>query len=150
MLRLHACRWLAVAALLVGCASSSDRSATTIRVQTANDLVVVHVRVADTDQERRRGLAGVQHLSRDSGMAFVFARATRPTFWMKDVHIPLSIAFWRRDGRIVAITDMPLCRAGPCPRYVAPVPIVGALEVNRGFFRDEGIEVGDKIQLHVG
>jgi uncharacterized membrane protein (UPF0127 family) len=119
-------------------------------VQTADGRVAVQVRVADTDSERRRGLAGVQHLSRNSGMAFVFARETRPTFWMKDVHIPLSIAFWRRDGRIVAIRDMPLCRAGLCPRYVAPVPIVGALEVNRGFFRDEGIEVGDRIELHVG
>jgi uncharacterized membrane protein (UPF0127 family) len=150
MVRVHPVRWLAVAVLLAACSSSAGPAQATVRVHTATGPLMLHVRVADTDATRERGLAGVHHLPRDSGMVFVFDRARRPTFWMRDVEIPLSIAFWQRDGEIVAIRDMPLCHAGPCPRYMAPVPVVGAVEVNRGFFRDEGVEVGDRIELHVG
>ena len=119
-------------------------------MRTPHGVVPIHVRIAHTDAERQRGLMEVHHLAAGSGMAFVYDRPVRPSFWMKDVPIPLSVAFWRRDGRIVAIRDMPVCHTPPCPTYEAPVPIVGALEVNRGTFRRRGVEVGDRIELHVG
>jgi uncharacterized membrane protein (UPF0127 family) len=66
---------------------------------------------------------------------------------MKNTLIPLSIAFWDEDGRIVGIRDMDPCTADPCPTYGSPDPYVGALEVDQGFFTEHGVVIGDRIEL---
>jgi uncharacterized membrane protein (UPF0127 family) len=66
---------------------------------------------------------------------------------MKDTPIPLSIAFWDRRDRIVALLDMEPCRADPCPTYDAGVPYVGAVEANQGFFANHGVTTGDRVEL---
>jgi uncharacterized membrane protein (UPF0127 family) len=80
-------------------------------------------------------------------MAFVFRRPTETAFWMKDTLFPLSIAFWDARGRIVDMADMAVCRASRCPLYRASQPYVGALEVNRGYFKRYGVHIGDVIRL---
>ena len=61
----------------------------------------VTVEAADTPAEREHGLMGRTSLDTDEGMVFVFDGPTDGSFWMKDTLIPLSIAFWDEDGRIV-------------------------------------------------
>ena len=56
-------------------------------------------------------------LPADAGMAFVYPEDVRGAFWMKDTLIPLSIAFYSGDGRILKILDMEPCKADPCPLY---------------------------------
>jgi uncharacterized membrane protein (UPF0127 family) len=118
-----------------------------VRLHGAQGVVSVQAVVAATDTARERGLAEVRRLAPDAGMAFLFARPSRPVFWMKGAFIPLSIAFWRRDGRIVGLRAMPTCHADPCPTYRAPSAVVGALEVNRGFFGRHGIGIGGHVEL---
>jgi uncharacterized membrane protein (UPF0127 family) len=86
-------------------------------------------------------------LAPDAGMAFLFEVPVEIPFYMKDTLIPLSIAFWDENLRIVAILDMTPCRADPCPDYFAPRPYLGAVEANRGFFTEHGIEVGSEVEL---
>src|SRR5205823_15002211 len=119
----------------------------TVRLRTGGGVIVVHVRVSDTDAERQHGLAGVRHLPADSGMAFVFDRPGHPAVWMRDTPISLSIAFWSTGGRIVEIRNMLPCHRDPCPTYRPPAPIVGAIEVNRGFFRQHRVKIGDRVDL---
>jgi uncharacterized protein len=71
------------------------------------------------------------------------------TFWMKDTVIPLSIAFWDDDGRIVSILDMDPCTEDPCPTYGPDEPFVGAVEVDPGTFERHGVTPGDRVQLTV-
>ena len=66
---------------------------------------------------------------------------------MKDTLIPLSIAFWDDDGRIISILDMDPCDADPCPTYGPDEPFVGAVEVDRGGSRTDGVTVGDRVEL---
>jgi uncharacterized protein len=66
---------------------------------------------------------------------------------MKDTLIPLSIAFYGADGRIVRILDMEPCRRDPCPVYDPHATYRGALEVNQGEFRRWGVEVGDTLRV---
>ena len=73
-------------------------------------------------------------LPADAGMVFVFSEDHRGPFWMKDTLIPLSIAFYAGDGRILKILDMEPCDADPCPLYDPEVAYRGALEVNQGAF----------------
>ena len=109
------------------------------------------VEVADTDAQRQRGLMGRTSLGTSEGMVFLFGDVSdgpvTSEFWMKDTLIPLSVAFWDQQGRIVGIQDMAPCAQDPCPTYGSPKPYIGALEVNAGFFNEHGVTTGDRIEL---
>ena len=107
----------------------------------------LHVAIAATPASQARGLSGLDTLPPDAAMAFVFRRPTGAAFWMKDTRVPLSIAFWDGRGRIVAILGMTPCRTDQCRRYRSPVPYVGAVEANRGYFSAHGIGVGSRVEL---
>jgi hypothetical protein len=64
---------------------------------------------------------------------------------MKNTLIPLSIAFFDRQGVILRILDMEPCRADPCPVYYPGVVYQGALEVNQGWFRRRGLKEGARV-----
>ncbi len=104
----------------------------------------IQVEVAETPEDRSRGLMGRKHLGKDEGLLFIFETEDRHGFWMKDTFLPLSIAFMDRDGRVVWITDMkPLT----LDSHVPPKPILYALEMNKGWFSSHGVNVGDVIRF---
>jgi hypothetical protein len=105
--------------------------------------------VADSPEERRVGLMGVEALDEDGGMVFVFDGEQDGSFWMKDTLIPLSIAFWGDDGRLLDILEMEPCTADPCPTYSSRAPYTHALEMNAHWFEDRGIEIGDRVELTI-
>jgi hypothetical protein len=117
----------------------------TLTIHTARGEVEVAVEVADSSEERQRGLMGRQELAPDAGMVFLHEEPSTSGFWMKDTLIPLSVAFWDDQGRIVGLVDMEPCRSEPCDVYAAPGPWVGAVEVNQGFFANSGVRVGDRV-----
>lgn len=135
---------LAVLVLVAACGGSGQPK---ISIDTAGGEVTVQVEVADTSAEQQRGLMGRQSLASDAGMVFVFPKDTRDAFWMKDTLIPLSIAFYDQQGRIVSVLDMEPCHADPCPIYSPGVAYRGALEVNRGAFERWGVRIGDSLRL---
>lgn len=121
-----------------------------LRISTSAGTVTLHVEIADSAAERRVGLSGRATLPADAGMAFLWDEPVRARFWMKDTLIPLQIAFWDERGRIIAILDMPPCRADPCPTYGPDRPFVGAVEANAGWFTAHGVAPGDTVLLGDG
>ena len=107
------------------------------------------LRVADSPEERRTGLMGVEAMDENGGMVFVFDGQQDGSFWMKDTLIPLSIAFWGNDGRLLDILEMEPCTADPCPTYSSRAPYTHALEMNAHWFDDRGIEIGDRVELTI-
>jgi uncharacterized membrane protein (UPF0127 family) len=104
----------------------------------------IRVEVARTPEERAQGLMGRERMGKDDGMLFIFEVEDRHGFWMKNTLIPLSIAFIDREGRIVRITDMmPLSFDSHGP----PRPVLFALEMNRGWFKANGIREGDFVRF---
>ncbi|MDO6459974.1 DUF192 domain-containing protein [Granulosicoccaceae sp. 1_MG-2023] len=99
--------------------------------------------VADTDGERRAGLARREELAAGDGMLFVYRQDTPLYFTMRDTLIPLSIAFIDADGRIFSIQSM---QPGSQTLYSPGTPGRYALEVPQGWFRDNGIRVGDRVR----
>jgi uncharacterized protein len=137
----------AVAAVLLvlavaGCGGDSGAVAT---IHTGEQLVRVNVELAESPEERQRGLMGRESLPADAGMLFLYPEDHRGGFWMKDTLIPLSIAFLGGDGAVLAMLDMQPCTADPCPVYDPGVPYRSALEVNRGAFAGWGVEPGDVV-----
>jgi len=108
------------------------------------DVRLNFLRLADSPEERARGLMGVADLGRDDGMLFAFPAETENGFWMKDTLIPLDVAFWNADGVVGTILTMTPCEEEPCPTYAAHDPYVYALEMRAGWFRRNGVEVGDR------
>jgi uncharacterized protein len=137
-----------VAFALAACGGGGgDGGGPRIVISTSSGEVTVDVGVADEEAERARGLMGRDRLAQDAGMVFVFPDDVRGPFWMKDTLIPLSIAFYDADGRIVRILDMEPCAQDPCPLYDPGVAYRGALEVNRGAFAEWNVREGDHVRL---
>lgn len=118
-----------------------------LTITTATETVDLLVEVADEPEERSVGLMHREELDPFDGMAFLWDEPVHTSFWMKDTLIPLSIAFWGEDGRIVALLDMEPCEADPCPTYDPGREFLGALEVEQGLFAERGVAVGDLVEL---
>jgi uncharacterized protein len=126
-------------------AGAGDPSSTvTFEDQEAMSASTLHVEVADTASEHRKGLMHVESLPADAGMAFVFDEPTDTTFWMKNTLIPLSVAFVGEDDVVIGVRDMQPCDADPCPTYGVDRPFVLAVEANLGWFADHAIGPGDR------
>jgi uncharacterized membrane protein (UPF0127 family) len=137
------------------CGSSDPRptptanESATLEIRTDAGVRSLDVQVADTASERSTGLMGRESLSPYDGMAFLWTDPVQSSFWMKDTLIPLSVAFWDEDGRIVSIIDMEPCTEEPCPTYGPDTPFVGAVEVAQGDLERHGVAVGDSVDLTV-
>jgi len=104
----------------------------------------ITVEIADTSEKRMTGLMYRKSLKKNEGMLFIFSDEEIRSFWMKNTLIPLSIAFIKGDGIIVHIEDMePQTETTHSSKY----PVKYALEVNKGWFKENNITVGDKILL---
>lgn len=100
------------------------------------------VLVPQNDLQKSVGLMNRKHLPDGEGMLFMYDSPQTLSFWMKDTHVPLSIAFIDGDGRIVAIKDMQPHDHGST---TSPPGCVGALEVPQGWFQRQGIGLGDHV-----
>jgi uncharacterized membrane protein (UPF0127 family) len=104
--------------------------------------------LADTPDERQRGLMGRRDLSGYDGMLFVFQTDTTATFYMRNTPVPLSIAWFDANGRFLGATDMAPCLdRADCPTYASPRAYRQALEVPRGGLAGLGIGAGAHIVL---
>ena len=115
--------------------------------------------LARTSHEHQVGLMDREHLPTDSGMLFVYQAGSREGYWMYHTLIPLSIAWIGKDGTIYDIKDMPrldnpddydqAARTVYNPDPLSP-PYWYALEVNQGWFVQNGIGVGQQILFCLG
>jgi uncharacterized membrane protein (UPF0127 family) len=102
----------------------------------------ISVEVALTPEEQSLGLMHRQHLEPDCGMLFGYDEPQELSFWMRDTHIPLSIAFIDDEGRIIAIRDM---EPHDESHIISPMPCRWALETNRGWFNERNVRVGSHV-----
>ena len=117
-------------------------------IETDDGPVLIDVEVAQTSEQRQHGLMNRTHLDEDAGMIFIFFEPSTTGFWMKNTLIPLSIAYFGKDGKILRIMDMEPCKRDPCPVYDPGVVYRGALEVNQGAFDRWGVAEGDIIRMN--
>ena len=104
----------------------------------------VDCEVADTDPSRMQGLMHRQDLPQNTGMLFVFPWSEQQSFWMRDTHIPLDVAFADARGRILNIEPgSPMSEQKILSRGSA----MYVLEVPKGWFAFRGLEPGSIINL---
>lgn len=100
---------------------------------------VIQAEVAAKEQERQQGLMFRQAMKSNEGMVFVFDSPAMSCMWMKNTHIPLSVAFIDHAGKIVNIEDM---QPETTDSHCSKKPIRYALEMNQGWFKQKGIKPG--------
>jgi uncharacterized membrane protein (UPF0127 family) len=129
----------ALALALVACAGSADRSVPASAVTPGTRLVTIdgdpwRVLAAGAD-----GMRGRTDFGDADGMLFDMGAQMAPgsvAFVMDGVPIPLAIAWFAADGRLVGTDAMAPCAAEPCPRYVSPGPFRWAIEARPVAFDD--------------
>lgn len=102
----------------------------------------VPVEIADTPASQELGLMFRSSMDPDAGMLFDFGGDTTDAFWMENTILPLSVAFIKADGTIIATLDM---RALDTTTVGPSAPYRYALETNQGYFAAHNLQVGDKV-----
>lgn len=140
MVRISSLILLAILLLSLACRGASHAGEPTPTA--AGKIISLKVELADTGEKFLRGLR--ERSSLEGGILFDFERSVSVPFGMKDTLIPLSIAFVSGSKEIVDIQAMkPLSEEV----YFPAKPYRYALEVNRGYFEENDISVGDRIEL---
>lgn len=102
------------------------------------------VKVANSPSEQVRGLMNITSLPENKGMLFCYPKESKLTFWMKSTPIPLSIAFFDKNKKIIQIEDLkPYDETG----ITSNEPAKWALEVNKGWFDKNNVKIGDKFDM---
>jgi uncharacterized membrane protein (UPF0127 family) len=108
------------------------------------ETIALSIEVADTPEERSVGLMNRESLPENAGMLFDFGGETNSGFWMRNTLLPLSIAFVAADGTILHIEDM---QPQTEDLHFSPTQYRYAIEVNQGWFSENGISVGDSVHF---
>ncbi len=104
------------------------------------------VQLANETETNKQVLMFRKKLNKNAGMLFEFEKEGLYPFWMKNTYIPLSIAFIDKNMVIIDIQNMqPLDTF----HYVCSlIPFKYALEMNRGWFKKNNINIGDTVRLN--
>lgn len=97
------------------------------------------VQVAETDEEKQKGLQGVTSLPEDEGMLFVFEEPDEISFWMKDTKIPLDVIFIDEDLQVISVQQ----GIPENEEFMTENNVNFVLEVNQ----NSGIKVGDELEF---
>lgn len=93
------------------------------------------VAIADDGGLRGRGLRGVTDFGDLAGMLFTWdGEVVDAAFTMKDTLVPLDVAFFGADGRLVDNFLMTPCQAAPCAVYQPSGEYAYAVERPAGAF----------------
>ena len=118
-------------------------------VKEATEFVTLplNIEIPKNIRDFNLGLMFRESLDNNSGMLFIFDESAQQSFHMSETKIPLDIAFIREDGIVESIKQLE-------PYEETPVSSDGevlyALEVNRGWFEENDVEVGDQIEIEEG
>jgi len=121
-----------------------SQSAVALEVYFKSASKSLDVEIANSDAKRRQGLMHRKDLAKDHGMLFLWPQSNTRCMWMKNTSLPLSVAYLSNDGVIQEIYNMvPFSEDSVCSTDSTRI----ALEVNAGWFKENGIAVGDKLDF---
>lgn len=109
------------------------------------DTVVAEI--ASTPEQREKGLMDRSAVPDGTGMLFVFNQSEERSFWMKDTHVALDVAFFDDANTIVGIKQME-----PLDETLTDSDVATALvlEVRKGWFAENGIGEGATAEVVFG
>jgi len=109
----------------------------------------ISVELAVTREQLSYGLMNRTSLPENSGMLFMFSNEEIKSFWMKNTFVDLSIGFFDKKQKLVDIQDMVAVKSvmEEPKSYISKYPAKYALEVPKGWFAKNKINLGDNFRL---
>jgi uncharacterized membrane protein (UPF0127 family) len=106
--------------------------------------------VADTDDKRSKGLSGVENMSENQGMLFIFNYPSKQGFWMKEMMFPLDIIWLDSNNSVIHIEKklQPCMSVLFCSVYSPSSDAKYVLETISGFTDLHSVNEGDKIKIN--
>ncbi len=127
---------------------ASNKSAT-IKDQT------VKLEIADSQEEREKGLSNRKSLPEDTGLLFVFDKADKYPFWMKDMQFPIDIIFLNNNKIVSIYHDVKPYIGNQSEQvenlilYSPEAPANRVLELNAGQAKKFDLKKGDEITFNL-
>ena len=141
---------LLVTIIIIGVALSFINGGALRRACVAVGGQTIYVEVADTPEERARGLSSRRSIGANEGMLFVFDSPGSYGFWMKDMNFSIDIV-WIQDDEIVGFEENVQPVEGKSvfglKIYHPPEPVNKVLEVKAGMVKKYGFQAGDIIVI---
>lgn len=106
--------------------------------------LAIKLELAKTAKERAKGFMERNNIPEGTGMLFIFEKEERLSFWMKNTPSPLSIAYIDKHKQIKELHDM---EAFSLEEVKSTYSCLYALEVPKGWFKKNGIKVGDTLLI---
>lgn len=102
--------------------------------------------IADTPEERKKGLSGLDSLKDGAGLFFIFDSADTHGIWMKEMNFPIDIIWLSSTKQVVYIEKD--VSPETYPEVFQPTRNAQyILEVPAGFVKKWGIKIGDQATL---
>lgn len=133
---------LILALLLTGCIKSEMNNMKHKSIILTGQKI--DVEIAATPAEQQKGLGGRSSFADDQGMFFPLTKVSMPSFWMKDMKIPIDI-LWIFEGRVVGIESSVAADDGQ-HLYSPKQPVDSVLELSAGWTKRHGTLIGDRIE----
>lgn len=128
--------------LVAGVAFASEK--VPVLIHAGGSTYKFNVEIADTVDERAKGLMYREHLGANEGMLFLYPVARPISFWMKNTPLPLDMLFIDVDGKVINIAGMTK------PFDTSPISSEGSaiavLEILGGAAEQLGIQPGDRVE----
>ena len=128
--------------LLTGCDSGVQSGLPTVKMPIGSKTYTLEV--ADTFDNRQRGLMERDSMPADHGMIFVFPDLKERGFWMKHTRFPLEILYIDENGKIVHWATM---KPYDLTNVPSNAPAKYAIELNVGSVHACGVKVGDVLTI---
>ena len=130
-------------AIFCSCSEQMKKTELVI-VRSDNTTEKLSVELAITPEEQAHGYMERKKIPTGTGMLFIFQYDQMASFWMKNTPAPLSIAYIDSTGTIRDIFNMKPYSLETINRTVS---VRYALEVPQGWYAENNIKIGDKIQI---
>lgn len=136
---------LVLAMILVASTGLAQFTQPQAMIPSAQGEIRVTLELARSPQEMQRGLMFRKELDEYAGMLFIYKKDGDHHFWMKNTYLPLDMLFISADGEVLGIVE----NAEPLTTVSRSVGIPSryVLELNAGFCRRHGVQVGTKMRF---
>ncbi|MDP9211566.1 MAG: DUF192 domain-containing protein [Thermoproteota archaeon] len=98
--------------------------------------------IASSDEQRIRGLSGIEKMKENEGMLFLFDKPSKQGFWMNKMNFPIDIIWLNSNNKVVHIEkQLEPCKLFlACPVYNPEVDSLYVIELQSGFADNHSIK----------
>lgn len=106
------------------------------------------VELAQTQEEKERGLMFREKLDPNKGMLFIYEDEGIRSFWMKNVQFPLDIIWINEKKEVVFISEnVQPCEKNLCSRIKTDIKAKYVLEINAGACKKGALKMRDNVRI---